>query len=416
MFKFVHTADVHLDSPLKSLALRDPQIAELVGGATRRTFETIIDLCIDEHVDALIIAGDLYDGDQRSMKTAAFLSRQMRRLEGANIRVFIIRGNHDSESSITQYLDLPPNVHIFTGHGGLVELRDLGVAIHGVSYAQRHASESLLHKFKQPVDGLANIGIMHTSLVGAVGHDVYAPCTVKDLTSRGFDYWALGHIHKRQIHNQNPYIVMPGIPQGRDISEDGPRSVTLVAISDKSIRIDERFVADSEFQRVQLDLTDIVEWTSAMTKLREALEEIRTSAKARYVICRIVLCGMSPLNWRIRRDADLFKAEAQEAAQQLNDVFVEGIDNQIKSFACGSNSADPVDELAAIMEEIASDSAFRGKAVSFLETVVRTLPFELRDGYGVNQDDVEKTLQRLLSAGTADVIAALKGSQSKGSV
>ena len=100
-FRFVHTADIHLDSPLRSLALRDPALAELIGGATRLAFERIIDLCLDEQVNALMIAGDLYDGDQTSMKTALFLAAQLRRLDESGIRTFIVRGNHDAESRIT---------------------------------------------------------------------------------------------------------------------------------------------------------------------------------------------------------------------------------------------------------------------------------------------------------------------------
>ena len=97
-FRFVHTADVHLDSPLQSLALRDPEIAEMIGNATRQAFERTVGLCLEERVDALMIAGDLYDGDLRSMKTAVFFGSQMRRLTEAGIRVFIIRGNHERRS------------------------------------------------------------------------------------------------------------------------------------------------------------------------------------------------------------------------------------------------------------------------------------------------------------------------------
>ena len=106
-FRFIHAADVHLDSPLRSLALRDPDLAELIGNATRRAFVRIVDLCLDERVDALLLAGDLYDGDQTSVKTARFLSEQIRRLHEAGIRVFIIRGNHDALSRITKELTFP---------------------------------------------------------------------------------------------------------------------------------------------------------------------------------------------------------------------------------------------------------------------------------------------------------------------
>ncbi len=413
MFKFIHTADIHLDSPLKSLALRDPQIAELIGSATRRTFEKIIDLCLDEQVHALIIGGDLYDGDLRSMKTAAFLAHQMRRLKEANIRVFMIRGNHDSESSITRHLNLPANVHVFTGHGGVEELRDFGVAIHGVSYVQRHAPESLLCKYKKPIPGLINIGIMHTSLAGAAEHDVYAPCSLSELSAHGFDYWALGHIHRRRIYSEYPFVVMPGIPQGRDIGEEGSKSVTIVEVSDQSIRIEERFIADSEFQRVQVDLTNIAEWSGAMEAVRKALEEGRRVSKAQYVICRIVLVGISPLYWRMRRDIDLLQGEAYEAALHFNHVFIDGIDNQIEPLAYSSCDTDPIDELNKLMLEVSKNDSFLEKATLFLETAISTLPPELRDCYGVDQDSRKDILKRFLSEGTTAVIASLKGSETK---
>lgn len=101
-FRFVHTADVHLDSPLRSLALRNAELAELVGDASRQALIAIVDLCLAEQVDALVIAGDLYDGDQTSMKTARFLAAQMTRLHQAGIRVYKIRGNHDALSRISK--------------------------------------------------------------------------------------------------------------------------------------------------------------------------------------------------------------------------------------------------------------------------------------------------------------------------
>ena len=111
-FRFVHAADIHLDSPLRSFALRDEELAELIGGAMRQAFVRIIDLCLDEQVDALLLAGDLYDGDQTSMKTARFLAEQLRRLDGAGIRTFIVRGNHDALSGITKELVLPDTVTV----------------------------------------------------------------------------------------------------------------------------------------------------------------------------------------------------------------------------------------------------------------------------------------------------------------
>ena len=146
-YRFVHTADIHLDSPLRTLALREPELAELIGGATRKAFASIIDLCLAEQVDALMIAGDLYDGEQTSMKTARFLADQLRRLHEAGIAAFIIRGNHDAESRITRELALPESVKVFTGRAEFVAIRcgALDTAVHGVSFVQKHSPDRLLH-------------------------------------------------------------------------------------------------------------------------------------------------------------------------------------------------------------------------------------------------------------------------------
>ena len=168
-FRFVHTADIHLDSPLRSLSLRNSDLAGLVGDATRQALIAIVDLCLDEQVDALIIAGDLYDGDQTSMKTARFLATQLGRLHEAGIAVYKIRGNHDALSRITQELVLPPTVKVFGGRPEAVVQRwgGLDIAIHGLSFAKPQAPETLLPKYKLPEPGAVNIGIMHTSLGGA---------------------------------------------------------------------------------------------------------------------------------------------------------------------------------------------------------------------------------------------------------
>lgn len=184
-FRFVHAADLHLDSPLRSLALRDPALAELIGNATRRAFTGIVRICLEERVDALLLSGDLYDGEQTSMKTARFLADQLDLLHQAGVQVFIIRGNHDALSRITKELAFPDSVTVFSGRAEALTLqREPGsapVVVHGISFAQPHAPDSLLPKFRPPVEEAVNIGLLHTSLGGAAGHDPYAPCSVTDL-------------------------------------------------------------------------------------------------------------------------------------------------------------------------------------------------------------------------------------------
>ncbi len=195
-FRFVHTADIHLDSPLRSLALRNPDLRELVRNATRRAFEATIDLCLTEQVHALLIAGDLYDNDQTSMKTARFLSQQLKRLHDAGIRTYVIRGNHDAVARISRELVFEDSVRIYGSRAEAIEFQrgDGGVPvhIHGLSFAQAQAPESLLLKYGPKVDGGINVGLLHTSLGGVVGHDVYSPCQPSDLQATNFDYWGLG--------------------------------------------------------------------------------------------------------------------------------------------------------------------------------------------------------------------------------
>ena len=262
MFRFVHTADIHLDSPLRSLALKDQDASELVANATRQSFARTIDLCLSEEVDALIIAGDLYDGELRSMKTAEFFSSEMRRLVEAGVQVFIIRGNHDAESRITRELQLPDGVHVFPSRGNSIALEEKGVVIHGVSFANPQAPDSLLPSYPAKRPGYRNIGLLHTSLAGSPEHDTYAPCSLQNLLDMEYDYWALGHIHKRSVHNQTPCtVVMPGIPQGRHINEAGVKTVTLATIPPSGgVEIEDRVTSLVQFERLAIDLDGIEQW------------------------------------------------------------------------------------------------------------------------------------------------------------
>ena len=167
--------------------LLNSNLAELIGDATRLAFERAIDLCLDERVDALMIAGDLYDGDQTSMKTALFLAAQLQRLTEAGIPTFILRGNHDAQSRITRELTFPEAVKVFGGRAKTVELdHDHGtmpVTMHGISFARPHAPKSLIPRFRSPIPDVFNIGLLHTSLAGSAEHDDYASCSVSDLGS-----------------------------------------------------------------------------------------------------------------------------------------------------------------------------------------------------------------------------------------
>ena len=170
-FRFVHTGDIHLDSPLKGLAGQDGAAAERIRTATRTAFANLVEYTIEEEVDFFIIAGDLYDGDWRDYQTGLFFVGQMGRLAKAAIPVFLLFGNHDAESQITKRLTLPENVHVFSSKKPQTfELGQHRVALHGQSFRQRDVTDNLSIAYPSPVDGSFNIGVLHTGLGGMAGH------------------------------------------------------------------------------------------------------------------------------------------------------------------------------------------------------------------------------------------------------
>jgi DNA repair exonuclease SbcCD nuclease subunit len=416
-FRFVHTADIHLDSPLRSLALRNGDLAALVGDATRQALVAIVDLCLDEHVDALVIAGDLYDGDQTSMKTARFLASQMQRLDAAGIAVFTIRGNHDALSKITHELVLPPGVKIFSGRPETIEFSKGGmaIAVHGLSFAKPQAPEPLLPRYRGPVAGAVNIGIMHTSLAGAPGHDVYAPCSAADLHATGYDYWALGHIHQRTDHAGTRRVIMPGMPQGRDINEAGAKSVSLVTIADdRSVTIEERLTSIAQFERVGVDLTGIAEWRDAAAAIEAALARQRQATASPHLVARLAISGRTPLAWRLRRDIDLLQAEAESRGERVGQTWVEKLELDVVPVGgdTSATSADPVLELGQLMrDEVLARPGFRDEIGEMVNELLADLPPECRHFAGDDEAGFARFVDGLMERGAEDIAARMMSAE-----
>ncbi|MGQ2908776.1 MAG: metallophosphoesterase family protein [Aliihoeflea sp.] len=414
-FRFIHTADLHLDSPLRSLAMRNSDLAELIGDATRQALIAIVDLCIDERVDALIIAGDLYDGDQTSMKTARFLASQMLRLHEADISTFIIRGNHDALSRITQELILPPSVTVFGGRSHAVDLArgDLALSIHGLSFAKPQAPESLLDKYHRPAPDTVNIGIMHTSLAGASGHDPYAPCRASDLHGWGFDYWALGHIHVRAQHAGDRTVIMPGMPQGRDINEAGEKTVTLVTVNDdRSLTLEEYPTSVAQFERVSIDLSSAETWRDAAELIEEGMGVARDRTRSAHLVGRLKLTGATPLSWQLRRDRDLLLAEIEQRAEGLGKIWIEKIEIATTvpvSAPVGTATADPVLELGELMRsDIIHQHGVREAVRDLVKELRDDMPPEARGFSGDDEAAFEALIDQLLTEGSEDMLARLK--------
>lgn len=416
-FRFVHTADLHLDSPLRSLALKNPELAELVRGATRTALTRIVDLCITENVDALLVAGDLYDGSQTSMNTALFLASEMRRLEAAGIRVFLIRGNHDSQSTMTRELTFPDNVHVFSGRAKSMLAKTLrdgrAVHVHGISFANPHAPDSLLPSFQAPVTDAINIGMLHTSLAGTPGHDPYAPTGVADLAGHGFDYWALGHVHLRQVHSETPLIVMPGMPQGRDINEAGPKTVTLVTVGDDGVLAHvEHAIGQAVFERLSIDLAGVEDWRQMLEAVGHGVSALRDAAAADHLIVRLTLTGATSLAWKLRRDPDFLFAELGNLAAGLKGCWIEKIEIDCRGIEASASLSgpDPVEELASLIRsDVLSSHAFRQEASGILDELLQQLPRDLRDSLARDEQAAAALAESMALTGSDDVLAYLHG-------
>jgi DNA repair exonuclease SbcCD nuclease subunit len=358
------------------------------------------------------------------MKTARFLVDQIRKLHACGIRVFIIRGNHDALSKITKELTFPDTVKIFGGRAEAVAIdRARGaipVTIHGLSFAQPQAPESLLPRYRPPTEGAVNIGLMHTSLDGAPGHDPYAPCKLADLQGAGFRYWALGHIHRRAVVTGDTTVVMPGIPQGRDINEAGAKSATLVNIADDgSITVEERMTGMAQFERVSVDLTGIDDWRALVAVLDVAFERARRATRAEHLVARLQLTGATPLAWRLRRDRDLLKAEASDRAGLLGRFWVEAVDvasTGLDRTVPGEPAADPVTELRRIMlTEVRANEGYRADAAAIADELRGQLPPECRGLLGTDQAGFEAGLAEAIGEGIEDVLARLQAGGDAGS-
>lgn len=251
--KFIHAADLHIDSPLRGLEAYQGAPVDRVRHATRDALARLVQLCLDEQAAFLIVAGDLFDHDWKDFNTALYVVNQFQILDRAGVRVFAIRGNHDSREEMSLKVPWPGNFRLFDHKRAETEiLQKYGVAVHGMSFAQRHVTKNLVPEYPAPIAGLFNIGILHTSATGATGsgdHATYAPCDIRDLNDKGYHYWALGHVHQYQILSSAPcHVVYSGNTQGRHIRETGAKGCFVVTVE------------NGEVEALQFVSTDVMRW------------------------------------------------------------------------------------------------------------------------------------------------------------
>jgi exonuclease SbcD len=300
-FRFLHAADIHLDSPMRGLETDPEAPAQLLREATRRAFCNLVDAAIEERVAFVLIAGDLYDGDWQDYRTGLFLIEQTRRLSEAGIPLVIVSGNHDAASVITRQLRLPERVtRLPYDRCGRIVLDEPGVAIHGQSFPTKSVTDDLSRGYPEPLTGLFNIGLLHTALNGRPDHDNYAPTTAAALVAKEYDYWALGHVHAREIVCPDPWIVFPGNLQGRHVRESGPKGASLVTVCNGRVsRVEHRPLDVLRWCAVAVPLDGERHFDGAMARIGRALSENVQQAEGKPIAARVRLSGATPLHGRL---------------------------------------------------------------------------------------------------------------------
>jgi DNA repair protein SbcD/Mre11 len=323
--KFLHAADIHLDSALGGMRRFESIPAHVTHSCTRRALANVIDLAIAEAVAFVIIAGDLYDADWRDFSTGLHFAGEMRRL---NRPCFLVRGNHDAASVITRNLEPPPNLQVFSALKAETRLlEEYGVAIHGRSFPNRAVPEDLSASYPAPVAGRLNIGVLHTSADDAGEHETYAPCSVESLVLKGYDYWALGHIHQRRVLHDRPWVVFPGNIQGRHPNETGAKGVALVEVHDgRIVGVEQRATDVLRWGQVRVDCSGAESMAEVSARLRVALSQADATAEGRPLIARVVLTGVTERHAAIAADLDAIDAECRNAAISVSgSLYIERV-------------------------------------------------------------------------------------------
>lgn len=357
MFKFIHAADIHLDSPLRGLVRYESAPVESIRDASRKAFENLVELAIEEEVAFVLLAGDLYDGDWNDYSTGIFFSRQMGRLNEHNIKVFTVAGNHDAANRITKALDSPANVTMLSSSKPeTIRIDDLMVAIHGQSFKEQHVDYNLAKDFPTALKGVFNIGLLHTSLDGREGHASYAPCSKDDLLSKGYQYWALGHVHKQEFVSEEPWIVLPGCIQGRHIRETGAKGCLLVTVEEGSLRptVETRSIDVLRWTFCTIDLTDIVEMQEVLAITREEIEKELSSAEGRPLAMRIYYEGATKIADRIAANPEHFAHQVKALGAEVagDNLWIEKVETGLVSMRDLASSLSDDNSLGTLLQEI----------------------------------------------------------------
>ena len=333
-FRFIHTADLHLDSPFIGLSEIAPALQAILRNATFQAFDTIINLCIKRQVAFLVISGDIHNSAERSLRSLVRLRDAFERLEEHHISVFICHGNHDPFSGWVTKFSWPSNVVVFGSRE--VEARPVLqqgqeiARIFGISYPTERVTENLARKFIKPEGAPWSIGVLHTNVGQDPNHLNYAPCQLDDLLKTKMDYWALGHVHShRVLHERDPLVVYPGNPQGRHAREQGARGCYFVGVDSSG---------HAQYEFIPVDMVRWFELPIPIERLRDFdellgvfdthVQDVRRQCEGRGAIVRWRLEGRGGLHRELSkagRMEDLLATVREKWGAGTNFVWSESL-------------------------------------------------------------------------------------------
>ena len=384
--KFIHAADLHLDSPQRNLERYEGAPTDAIRGATRRALENLVRLARDEAVDFVLLAGDIYDGDWKDYNTGLYFVKQLAALAEARVPVVMISGNHDAANKMTRALKLPGGVRMIAAmRPETVRLEDLQVAIHGQSFESASVAENVVRSYPRHIPGWFNVGLLHTSLDMESGeHARYAPCKLDDLISRDYDYWALGHIHQRQCLKEEPHIAYPGNLQGRHVRECGAKGCLLVESDGRSVQARFQPLDVMRWEICSVDVTGAADIEQVLARFEEEARRLVARHGELPLALRVSITGRCAAHGEICRMPTSILEQVRGAAVALADgsIWVEKVQCSTMPQQAPTVPDDdgPLGELAALAASVRHDEANLASLATVIDDLVRKLPAELREG------------------------------------
>jgi DNA repair exonuclease SbcCD nuclease subunit len=414
MFTFIHAADLHLDSPMQKLEKYEGAPVDALRGATRRALENLVELAKSLPADFIVFAGDIFDRDWKDYNTGLFFVQQMSRLKDAGIPVFAIVGNHDADTRMSRKLPYPENVRVLsTTSPETIRFDHLPVAIHGQGYDSPKVTQALVQAYPPRVEGCFNIGLLHTSADGRPGYNPYAPCSLDDMLRHGYEYWALGHIHDREILHENPYVIFPGNIQGRHVKEGGAHGCTVVRVDDAG-RAETEFHALDVFRwaRLAVDVSGAAHGEEAMDRAMAVIERALEETEGRPLAARVELSGPCPAHEALLADPEQWTSQLRAAAlgAAVERVWLEKIRFQTKPDRERTLPEGPLQEVMALLDELKADpEALKELGNDLFNDLARKMPAELRNGNLAPDPEDFDWLREILEASWPLLLHRLRG-------